>query len=293
MKKSLFFLLIISVFSANSLWATHLSSGEISYELIDESNFTYKITIKVYTDAKSKVLVGEGVLDFGDGTSMMVPLVDSSIEGPNVGYAEYSVTHQYNTLGNYIMSYAEANRNESVINIKNSVNMFLYLETFIAVRENMLVSEKSPAIQAPALFYGQYRKELNLSLAAKSGQDLKLRYELVPCKQFLNKEVDGYFIPQGVSVDHITGLFTWMPTADDAIGEYNFALKIAQFAWIEGEYQMVGYMVRDFQIILKDVDGAVKINADDVENLDAKRSLVLEPKKRSLYTFMQLKIKEI
>ncbi|UII28011.1 T9SS type A sorting domain-containing protein [Fulvivirga maritima] len=294
MKKSLFFLLVISVFSANSLWATHLRSGEISYELIDESNFTYKITVKAYNDVNSEVRLGDGTLYFGDGTSMILPMVDTTRLNSQVGYSESSVTHSYGEPGNYLIQYAEANRNPNVINIGNSINTILYLESFIAINDEVVMSKKSPELLAPPVFTGQYGKEINVSLAVKNEQDLKIRYELVACKQWVNIEVEDYFIPEGVSVDPITGLFTWLPSEDDAIGEYNFALKIAQFALVDGEYQMVAFVVRDFQIILKDIDGAVKINDEDVEPIDNNNALVLEPNNSdSLYVYATMNSGEV
>ena len=79
--------------------ATHLRAGQITVERISCINRTVRITVRVYTDTESPVLFGgeQDVLNFGDGTSMLVPETGNTIVpgGINIGTASFTVNHTY------------------------------------------------------------------------------------------------------------------------------------------------------------------------------------------------------
>ncbi len=131
---------LITGISKSSL-ATHLRAGEIIVERVNCQSLTFKITITVYTNTGSTVQFGgtqglDDLLDFGDGTQMLVPETPNTLRpdlGDNIGTASFTVFHTYAGPGKYLISYREPNRNEGVLNMANSVNTRFYIETFIDI----------------------------------------------------------------------------------------------------------------------------------------------------------------
>src|SRR4051812_2662511 len=97
--KSLFLFLFLMLGTAVTLKATHLRAGEITVERLNCTSLTFKITVTVYTNTGSPIQFGDGILDFGDGSSPQVtPTVPNTLRpdlGPNVGTVSYSVLHTY------------------------------------------------------------------------------------------------------------------------------------------------------------------------------------------------------
>ena len=88
--------LLILVTSVSSL-ATHLRAGEITVTRESCTSLNFIITITVYTNTGSEIRFGDGVLDFGDGsTPLRTPTIQNTIRpdlGPNVGIVTFSTTH--------------------------------------------------------------------------------------------------------------------------------------------------------------------------------------------------------
>jgi hypothetical protein len=64
MKLSLIFplFLFFLLSSLSSAWATHIRAGEIIAERISVQTLTYRITVVGYTDTRSSVVFGPGIL---------------------------------------------------------------------------------------------------------------------------------------------------------------------------------------------------------------------------------------
>ncbi|HRG07925.1 MAG TPA: gliding motility-associated C-terminal domain-containing protein, partial [Cyclobacteriaceae bacterium] len=116
-----------------SVWATHIRAGEITLRRKDCTSLTYIVTINMYTDTGSPIRFGDGELRFGDGSPAVITpqLPNTFPPGLNlpteVGFVTYSIEHTFPGPGQYIISYLEANRNEGVLNIANSVNTTFYI----------------------------------------------------------------------------------------------------------------------------------------------------------------------
>ncbi|MTI23140.1 hypothetical protein E1176_19075 [Fulvivirga sp. RKSG066] len=165
--------------------ATHLRAGSIAYERLN--TLTYRITINVYTDTGSEVRLGYGYLDFGDGGD---PILLSQIEntdrpdlGDEVATASFTIEHTYPAYGSYLIGYVEPNRNESVLNIDNSVETTFYTETELIIDEHTPFDHSSSALLSLPIFKHNYNDDLSFSLAANDINDYKLRYQLVAPKR--------------------------------------------------------------------------------------------------------------
>ncbi|HEX8061171.1 MAG TPA: gliding motility-associated C-terminal domain-containing protein, partial [Cyclobacteriaceae bacterium] len=133
--------------------ATHLRAGEITVERTSCTSLIFKITITVYTNTGSDIKFGEGILDFGDSSTMTTPTIDNTKRpdlGENIGTVSYSVFHTYAGNGRYVISYLEPNRNAGILNIFNSVETRFYIETVINI-DPFMGCNNSPKLLVPPI----------------------------------------------------------------------------------------------------------------------------------------------
>jgi hypothetical protein len=163
MKRSL----LLTVFSCVTFFAfaTHLRCGYITAHKVSCASLTYTITITVFTNTSSEVKFGEdGILNFGDGTSIVVPRVENIPRhdlGSNIGMASYTVNHTYAGVGGYLVSYNEPNRNGGILNMTSSFLTPFYTETFI---DTDFCS--TPKFISPPIFIGNTSSDFNVSVGA-------------------------------------------------------------------------------------------------------------------------------
>jgi hypothetical protein len=273
-----FIVLALSIISF-SVHATHLRCGQILVEQLEPHGYTFRITVEVWTNAGSPVVFGgdQDVLDFGDGLQMAVPEQPSEIlEGlPGfVGFASFTVQHTYPGPGKYIVSYRKPNRNEGVRNFLNSVTTAFYLETMFSLDFGM-ERYRTPAALHPPIFTHQFNEQFSASLAAVDPNDYALWYENVVPRSDRNTVVSGFQTPEAFSVSPYTGLMTWDTRFNGNVvaGEFLFAVKISQMALVNGKTQVVGYMIRDYQVI---VEGGEENNGGRVKPDRETTEIILE-----------------
>ncbi len=261
-----------------SVWATHIRAGEITLRRKDCSSLTYIVTINMYTDTGSPIRFGDGELRFGDGSPVVItPELPNTfppgLNLPNeVGFVTYSVEHTFPGPGQYIISYIEANRNEGVLNIANSVNTTFYIETQIII-DPFLGCSNTPVLLVPPIDKACTGVAFFHNPGAFDPDGDSLSYEFVVPKMSKNLDVVAYLDPNtktfydriglnyGVAneagdgepifeIDPVTGTITW--DAPGAPGEYNIAFKIYEWRKIAGVWVQQGYVTRDMQIIVED-----------------------------------------
>jgi hypothetical protein len=284
--------------------ATHLRGGEITIRRVDCVLLSYLITVTVYTDLESPVWFGgpqsEGldVLDFGDGNRFIIPETQAQNRpdlGENVGVASYTVRHTYFRPGEYVVSYREPNRNMGVINMTNSVETPFYTEAKIVVAPTINICRPEIIFLTPPIFTVVSGVPTTISLSAASINGYRLRYTLVSCKSDRGQTVADYVLPETVSINPNTGLFSWDGTflGSPAYGEFSFAVKAEQFI----EDVSVGYTIRDFQIVIEDgvFQGSftdnIELNEYEriyVEEQDSKQFKVFAETQSGTITSMQL-----
>jgi hypothetical protein len=216
---------------------------------------TCEIIVRVYTNTGSAVPFGNlpgdryDILDFGDGTSLAVPETAATVRpdlGNSIGYVEFKITHIYPKKGSYIVTYSEPNRNEGILNFTRSVNTRFFLESYFTLDDSY--NYESPNFLLAPIFKAGLG-DFSQSLAAKDTNDFKLYYDLKSPLQAANTPVNDFSIPSDFSVNQISGTIAWKTQAGKtALGEYGFAVKVSQVK----EGKILGYIVRDFQIILNE-----------------------------------------
>ncbi len=269
------YFLIIALFGiVFSLKATHNRAGEITYKWI--SGYTYSITLVTYTDDGPSVADRcKLTLFFGDGDSAQVIRQNGSLDvsssecptsyrgvlistSPNIKENIYSCVHTYSGPGNYKMYMFDHNRNSGVMNIPNSVNQPFYVESFLvigALPNSSSIATVKPIDQASLMkcFFhnrGSYDIDgdsLSYQITTCRGQD--------PITGNLGVPIPGYTYPDpGTSgiynIDSITGTLTWC--APQMNGEYNIAFITKEWrkSSCSGAYSLVGYVLRDMQVLV-------------------------------------------
>ena len=272
MKKGIGFLLSLSVFLLISIssQATHLRAGEVVAVRQGCNSFTYEFRIILYIDLEG-VEPGGGEIDFGDGNTQSLEVGNPNEFrdlGEQIGEAVFIVRYTYAGPGVFKVAFREFNRNDGIVNMDNSVNTPLYLETEVQI--SPLICNDSPKfLNAPidkacvgvAYFHNPGAIDLN-------GDSLS--YEFVIPKQDVDTEVLNYIFPDeydkfnynaqnedmtdvaSFTIDPLTGTVTW--DAPGGTGEYNFAFIVREWRKTGNEWQPVGFITRDMQVIVEDCD---------------------------------------
>lgn len=263
-------LLIIGLFQ--SVKATHNRAGEITYKW--QYGYTYKITLVTYTDDGPNIADRcKLTIHFGDGDSAQVlrsngavdPNSDCGPQGkigqllsPGVKMNIYETFHTYKGPGLYKLYMFDRNRNQGVINVPNSVNQPFYLESFLSIG-SFTGPNSSPVLTVLPLDKACLGRCFLHNPGAYDPDGDSLSYELVTCKgeDPLNSQIGvtipGFSFPDAGSggtfdINAVNGTLTWcVPQAN---GEYNAAFLIKEWRKFDGDYKLVGYVMRDMQIIV-------------------------------------------
>ncbi|WP_162418909.1 T9SS type B sorting domain-containing protein [Cyclobacterium roseum] len=263
----LFVLMIASVTSSH---ATHIRAGEIIAERISTQTLTYQITVVGYTDTRSTVVFGPGEIDFGDGRSEVLN-TESAFNftenlGNNIEKNVFVITHTYQGPGNYTIRFMEFNRNANTLNMDQSVDTPFYIETMISI-DPFLGVNNSPILTIAPVDNGAVNQTYIHNPGAYDPDGDSLAYVLDVPKQAFQREVNNYRSPASgefsftrqdgttppfLELDPVTGDLIW--DAPGIAGQYNVAFRIEEWRLVAGEWQRIGYVLRDMQIIIENTD---------------------------------------
>jgi hypothetical protein len=281
----IFLFLFVLVFSSR---ATHNRAGEILYQRIPPFTsvvgsstvqvYTYSISVIRYTDD------GPGIADrcvdtvyFGDGSSGIAPRINGSagicgcgffngtmaigcgsliVNTTNyrVKYSVYSITHTYSGPGSYLIHSFDPNRNQGVHNIPNSVNTPFYIESLMIINAS-LGANSSPVLTNPPIDQGTVGLCFYHNPGAVDADGDSLSYEITTCRGVNGLTVPGYFDPEtgssgSFTINPVTGLLSWCNP--QFIDEYNIAIIVKEWRKNSGGlYQMIGYVLRDMQVLVE------------------------------------------
>lgn len=259
-----FLLLFLGAFSAQ---ATHIRAGEIIAERVSVQTLTYRITVVGYTDTRSSVVFGPGIVNFGDGREVQLntesdfSLVESL--GNQIEKNTYVVTHTFQGPGKYKIRFQEFNRNDLTLNMDNSVDTPFYVETEINI-DPFIGVNNSPVLTIPPVDNGAVNVRYIHNPGAYDPDGDSLSYALDIPKQAFERPVNNYRDPNvaefstsqesGVTpalfgIDPIFGDLIW--DAPGTAGQFNVAFRIIEWRKIDGQFQQIGYVVRDMQIIIE------------------------------------------
>lgn len=261
-------LLTLCLLSFNAK-ATHIRAGEIQYQHL--SGNTYEIIVRGYGDQESAVLFGSnGILDFGDGTSLQISNEGNAMERRAITNEtwlyELKVQHTFPSARTYTISYRELYRNEGVLNISNSVLMPFYIESTL-LHDSFIGPNNSPQLKRPPLDKTVVGTTYHHQPGATDTDGDSLAYRLVYSLQDTNHPVSNYRYPHKtfpdgdsrngtnesggapyLSINPYTGDVVW--DAPGYVGEYNLALVVEEWRKVDGKLYMVGSVMRDMQVLV-------------------------------------------
>ena len=265
MKNSLLLLLALLVWAP--VFATHQRAGEITFKVVPGKGIlTYAITIVTYEYAPSPADRNVLNLDFGDGTIDTVTRINGpsgvnpaglfcthlgEIVATDIKKCVYTKIHSYAGMGVFKISMTDPNRNYGILNIPNSVEVPLYIETLLTINP-FIGAHSSPQLMLPPIDNGCVGNIFRHNPGAYDPDGDSLSYKLVVCRTTGGVNIPGYIYPNQVdpnatgsfTIDAHTGDVTWdKPTLQ---GEYNFAFLIE--VWRDGI--RIGYVTRDMQVTI-------------------------------------------
>ncbi len=261
-----FFLTFLFLGISNA-WATHIRAGEIIAERISVQTLTYRIIVVGYTDTRSSVIFGPGTINFGDGredqlnTESDFSLVESL--GDQIEKNTFVITHTFQGPGTYTIRFQEFNRNDRTLNMDNSVDTPFYVETQITI-DPFIGVNNSPVLTIPPVDNGAINVRYIHNPGAYDPDGDSLAYEMDVPKQAFQRPVNNYRSPASeefsfsqedgstpafLTLDPIFGDLVW--DAPGTAGQFNVAFKIKEYRKLDGKWELIGFVVRDMQIIIE------------------------------------------
>jgi gliding motility-associated-like protein len=278
-------LLILLLFVKIEALATHIRAGEITAIRISQTSLRYRFTLVIYSDTGSTVPVfAGGVFNFGQGrtigldggTNNRQTLIDESVFfeertiGNDTRVTIIQFEHTFDAPGVYVASYSEQNRNNEILNINGgrSQEVPFHIETVLRIDPGLDVNA-TPQLTIPPVDRGCIGARFIHNPGAFDPDGDSLAYRMVDILQDRGVPVLGYVplddpsistlredggSPARFEIDPITGDFVW--DAPMVAGEYNAAFIVEEWRFSEftGQYELLGYVTRDMQILIEDCD---------------------------------------
>lgn len=281
MIKKILFPALAILLAASSALATHQRAGEITYTYV--SGLTYEVTVITYT--RTSAPADRPLLEilWGDGTSSELPRTEKINYGNDISRNVYAykpeigatqARHTYSSPGTYTISLEDPNRNFGVMNIPNSVNVPLYIETILTINP-LLGLNNSPVLLNPPIDNGCVQQVYYHNPGAYDIDGDSLAYSLVDCRGADGLVIPGYTLPiatDSIYIDHLTGDVIW--TVPPMQGEFNIAILIEEYR----NGIRIGSVTRDMQINIIGCEGQQPpvIQAVDDTCVEAGDTLVMD-----------------
>lgn len=244
--------LLLMLLSTKMLFATHDRAGEITSRYL--GNNTFEFVLVLYTEYKpggGGVVNNDATLVFSDNTSEKADYdkIPAPIIRNNVERRTYHFTHTFPGPGFYTVSYQNENRNADILNINggNSVLLPFYVEAQVSFG-GLDGKNTSPRLLLDPVDFGFVNQVFLHNPNAFDEDGDSLSFKLVPCKQDIGVEVPNYSLPaasKSFTINERTGEIKW--DAPPRVGLYNIAIRIEEYR----NGRLIGYLIRDMQIIVK------------------------------------------
>ena len=259
MQKKISILLVFMLFTLNQLFATHQRAAEITYKWL--GGLTYEFTITMYTYTPSPADDDRVFLPikWGDNTIDDIPRITFRALPDNYTLNVYRMNHTFPAAGNYTISVEDPNRNFGVVNIPNSVNVPMYVESELIINPFLGNNNSVQLLNAP-IDQGCVGKLYVHNPSAYDPDGDSLSFRLLNCKGTEGLDIPGFTQPQAsnsFSIDPVSGELRWENPVLQ--GEYNVAFIVEE--WREGI--KVGSVTRDMQILI----GACANNPPEIQSI--------------------------
>ncbi len=250
--------------------ATHIRAGEIIAKRVGCGGTEYEFILTAYRDTGSDILFGNGIFNFGDGESMALnpdnyflkELIDDEVEK-----VQFRFRHTYSSGGFYTVSYNEDFRNVGIVNISNSGSVAFYVETTFRL-DAFTECNSSPIFDNPPVDKAAIGVVYFHDPAVFDFEGDSLSFRFVTPESRTDVGAPGFRSPEIASggqnsmqngpatltIDQDFGFVTW--DAPALKGEFNIAFVAEEWRKnkITGEWDFLGSIRRDMQIIVGETD---------------------------------------
>jgi hypothetical protein len=233
-------------------FSSHIRAGEITATRVNGNTFIFTLTI--YGNSNSTAPLDRAIFSFGDQSpSVEVDYVVNENIPPDSYKRIFSVGHTYPGDGFYRVTYQESYRIANIVNIANSSQVNLYLETVVSV-SSLNQGNRPPYLTIPPLDKANVGEIFTHNAGAIDDDGDSLSYKLVSPKSALNFPAPGYFTPNNLTMNPITGDLVW--NTPPSPGIYNFAFIIEE--WKRGPRgpERISFITRDMQVVVEDANNA-------------------------------------
>ena len=240
------FLSLFLLLSALPMWATHQRAAEITYQWMGGNTYEFTLTCYTFTPSPAGLQRDSLFMLWGDGFGDYVPREVLQDLGDDYTLNVYRMTHSYAAPGSYVISMEDPDRNYGVVNVPNSVNVPMYIQTELVISPFLGYNNSVQLLNTP-VDKGCVGKPYYHNPSAYDPDGDSLSYRLVPCKGTNGEDIPGYTFPQSSSlfdIDPVSGELRWENPVLQ--GEYNVALLIEE--WRHGV--KIGSVIRDMQILI-------------------------------------------
>lgn len=228
------YLILIAFFAVGQIYSQDINGANISTKWI--SNFTYSITVRVFTSPSQNIARPTIQVNFGDGQAATFSLTNITSGGGVVKI--YSGTHSYVGSGFFNIFYLDSFRVAGIKNMANSQVQHLYVEATInlanlGANTSPLINNYPFTLSGPAnpLYYNPGYYDID-------GDSLS--YLLTPCSGA------GYYLPSGSAINAVTGLLSFVM---DTAGLYAFKITVKEWRKnTSGIYSVIASSQLDFNI---------------------------------------------
>lgn len=272
MKKFYIYGIIAIILLPLGVRGTHIYGAQITATAESCRSNTYTITVTGYGDPGSDVGFAVGYLDLGFGDPLDLGTeTDFSRQIINVGESAVRVNKftldniTFPGPGEYVITFRTFNRNGDVINMRNSVNTPLYVESKLFV--DPLLCNSTPQLSDSTSFTAFTGSIFQQSYRAIDPDGDSLSVELVAPQQAEDVLVDSYVLPLDIDLRYAdnptnaegNGLPTLMANPNALVwnapnlpGDFAVALRINEWRKLGGEWVQLGYVTRDLTVQVLD-----------------------------------------
>ena len=229
-------------------YSTHQRAAEITYTHLQ--GLSYEFTVTMYTKTSSPA---DDERDFmpiiwGDnsGDELVRIYFQPIPDGDNMSLNIYKGQHTYPGPGNYKITVEDPNRNSGVINIPNSIDVPMFIETELIINP-FIGYNNSVKLLNPPIDLGCVGQLFVHNPGAYDIDGDSLAYKLAICKGAGGFDIPGYSLPLAsdtFEIDQYSGEILWKNPLIQ--GEYNIAFVVEE--WRSGF--KVGSVRRDMQVII-------------------------------------------
>lgn len=260
---------LIALMLYQSVSASHIAAGEITARRVDCFNNTYEFTLRGFEYLLTKqVDFGNGFIDFGDGDTLQLSpgMFTRATINERIDMMVFTVRHTYSGNQTFRVSYQEDYRNPDIRNISGSGNVAFYVETLVRL-DPFLGCNSSPVFSIPPIDQGGIGISFVHNPGAFDPDGDSLAYRIVTPQSTFGVNVPGYQLPHRVGpnpvnetntgpatfeLDAITGDMIW--NAPTYQGNYNVAFIVEEWRNLNGDWFLMGYVMRDMQIFVEETD---------------------------------------